>query len=170
MIAYQSGSLLKELRGRRGLSQAELAASAQVSRTVVSRLEQGKARAVQTDILDRIFRAVGVDLALVVAPGPGDERRIARLEQQRKLDENRCRHLRLALRLSAGDDTAIALVGRARATVDLWKRNRTCSPHYIERWSRLLELPPRRLAQDMAALGEWENALFQNSPWSRAWS
>lgn len=170
MIAYQSGSLIKELRGRRGLTQAELASAAQVSRTVVSRLEQGKARAVQTDVLDRIFRAVGVDPALVIRPAPGDERRIARLEQRRRLDENRCRHLRLALRLSAGDAAALALVGCARGAVELWKRNRTCSPHYIERWSQLLALPPRHLAQEMAALGEWEDALLQNSPWSWAWS
>jgi transcriptional regulator with XRE-family HTH domain len=170
MIAHQSGSLIKELRGRRGFTQAELASSAQVSRTVVSRLEQGKAGAVQSDVLDRIFRAVGVDPALVVEPTPSEERRIARLQQQRKLAENRCRHLRLALRLSAGDAAAVALVGRARGMVSLWKRNRTCSPQYIERWSRLLALPPRRLAQEMAALGDWEDALFQNSPWSWAWS
>jgi len=26
------------------------------------------------------------------------------------------------------------------------------------------------MAKAMASLGKWEDALFQNTPWSRAWS
>ena len=36
--------------------------------------------------------------------------------------------------------------------------------------SQPLALPPRKLAQAMVSLGEWEDALFQNSPWSWAWN
>jgi hypothetical protein len=62
------------------------------------------------------------------------------------------------------------MVAKAQGRVALWRRRKTCSPFYVRRWSALLDLPPRKLAQAMASLGEWEDALFQNSPWSWAWS
>ena len=62
------------------------------------------------------------------------------------------------------------MIARAQEKVKLWRRNATCSPHYIERWSELLRLPPQTMAQEMASLGDWEDALFQNSPWSWAWN
>ena len=33
-----------------------------------------------------------------------------------------------------------------------------------------LRLPPRKLGKAMTSLGEWEDALLQNSPWSWAWN
>ena len=80
------------------------------------------------------------------------------------------RPLRLAVELAQDGPAASAMVARARERVALWRANRSCSPYYIERWSSLLALPPRGIAREMSSLGEWENALFQNSPWSWAWT
>ncbi len=170
MLAERFGRLIRAERLGKGLSQAALARAAGVSRTVVSRLEQCRSQPVQTDVLDRLLRALEMD-----APATGDEahagaRRLARLEHRRRLDERRDRHLRLAVRLAAGGRDAAALVEKARARVALWRRRNTCSPLYIRRWSALLDLPPRELAHAMISLGDWEDALFQNSPWSWAWS
>jgi hypothetical protein len=99
-----------------------------------------------------------------------DARKLARLERERKLEQQRNRHLRLAIKLANDEKAAAMMVAKARARVDLWRRNRSCSAFYIQRWSEILALPPRKIAKAMASLGEWEDALFQNSPWSWAWS
>ena len=169
MLAVQYGKLIKEERARKGLKQKELAARAQVSRAVLSRLEQGKPKAVQSDTIDRLLDALGVKPQVREALA-GDPRKLARLEQEHRLERQRVRHLRLALELAQDGRAASALVARARKRVELWRANKSCSPFYVERWSSLLALPPRRIAREMSTLGEWENALFQNSPWSWAWS
>ncbi|MBI2311537.1 MAG: helix-turn-helix transcriptional regulator [Betaproteobacteria bacterium] len=169
MLSAEFGNVIKRERLGRGLTQAELAAAAKVSRTTLSRLEGGKPLPVQTDVLDRIFQALGVKPQLAVGMEL-EERRRARLEQRARIDEQRTRHLRLAVRLASGSREARKLIQRARGVVDLWRERRTCSPFYIKRWSGLLALPPAELAQRMASLGEWEDALFQNTPWSWAWS
>lgn len=169
MIAEQFGKLIKEERLRKGMKQEELAAKARVSRAVLSKLEQGKPKAVQSDSLDRLMAALGVE------PGIGQAgavllRRLARLEQELRRRELRERHLRLAIDLGEDASAAAGKVARARERVELWRRNRSCSPFYVERWSKLLALSPKKMAKQMASLGEWEDALFQNSPWSWAWS
>ena len=63
MLAVQFGDLIRKERLAKGLKQAELASAAGVSRTILSRLEQGKPRPVQTDVLDRILQALGVNLS-----------------------------------------------------------------------------------------------------------
>jgi len=140
-----------------------------VSRTVLSRLERGGPNPVQADVLDRIFAALGIAPRLP-ADSAMDARRLARLEQWARIEEQRSRHLRLALRLAGDRAAARKLIARAREVVELWRRNKTCSPLYIKRWSALLALPPGEMAKSMASLGKWENALFQNTPWSWAWS
>ena len=169
MLAAEFGSRIRSLRLAKGWTQAALAHAANVSRTVLSRLEQGGARPVQTDVLDRLFAALESDARM-----PGDagleSRRQARLEQRLGIEERRSRHLRLALQLAGDPRSAAQLVAKATRVVDLWRRKRTCSPFYIERWSQLLALPPAQLANRMASLGEWEDALFQNTPWSWAWN
>lgn len=170
MIAAQYGKLIKDQRARRGLTQEALAEAAQVSRAVVSRLEQGKPHAVQTDTIERLLKALGVESQVIDRSVPDDARKLARLEQQNRLAEQRNRHLRLAIELAGDERAASAKVAKARERVALWRRKRSCSPFYIERWSKLLALPPRKLARAMASLGEWEDALFQNSPWSWAWT
>lgn len=168
MLAEQYGKLIKEARLRMGLTQEDLAEKAQVSRAVLSKLEQGK-KPVQSDTLDRLLAALGIRPRIDAANGKG-LRKLARLEQEINRLERRDRHLRLAVRLAEDESAAAALVARARQRTDLWRRNRSCSPFYIDRWSRVLALPPREIAKEMASLGEWEDAMFQNSPWSWAWT
>ena len=69
MLAQQFGHLIKDRRARKGLTQVDLARSARVSRTVLSRLEQGNASAVQTDVLDRILAVLDVRAGVVDAGG-----------------------------------------------------------------------------------------------------
>ncbi len=170
MLAEQFGNLVRDQRALKGLKQKDLARSAHVSRSVVSRLEQGNASAVQTDILDRIFAVLEVSPTMVDRASPDDARKQARLEQEKKLEQRRSRHLRLAIDLADDEQAAEGMTAKARERVELWHRKGSCSPYYVERWSQLLDLPPRKMAKAMASLGEWEDALFQNSPWSWAWN
>ena len=174
MLSTHYGSLIRKGRLAKGLTQTDIASSAKVSRTILSQLEQGKPRPVQTDVLDRIFQALGID---PVAPDPQassgsllEERRRVRLEHELKLERQRLRHLRLAAELTANPKKAGQKIAKAKRMVGLWARNKTCSPLYIRRWSELLALSPRELARRMATLGDWEDALFQNTPWSSEWT
>lgn len=170
MLAEQYGKFIKDQRLRKGLKQEELAAKAHVSRAVVSQLEQGKRRVVQSDTIERLLEALEVELPMLAQAIREDPRKLARLEEERKLAQRRERHLRLAVELAADERAASAKVVKARERVELWRSKKSCSPFYIERWSELLALPPRRIAREMSSLGEWEAALFQNSPWSWAWN
>jgi transcriptional regulator with XRE-family HTH domain len=170
MLAAQFGNLVRAQRTVKGLTQADLARAAKVSRTILSRLERGSALVVQTDVLDRIFEVLEVSPKIVDRSAPDEARQQARLEQQQKLEQQRSRHLRLVIKLADDAQAAARMIAKARERVELWRRKGTCSPYYIERWSRLLRLGPRKLAREMASLGEWEDAMFQNSPWSWAWS
>lgn len=169
MLAAEFGAQIRKERLARGCTQAGLARAAKVSRTVVSRLEQGSPGPVQTDVLDRLFAALGAKPQLA-ADAVLEARRLARFEQQVRMEERRSRHLRLALRLAGDRASARRLIGKAKDVVELWRRKRTCNALYIKRWSALLALPPAELAKAMATLGEWENALLQNTPWSWAWT
>ena len=169
MLAADFGTLIRKERLDKGWTQAGLARAAKVSRTVLSRLEQSKPQPVQTDVLDRLFAALGATPRLP-ADSAMEARRIARLEHRGRLELQRNRHLRLALRLAGDRRSGRRLIARARSVVKLWRRERTCSPLYIKRWSALLAMAPGKLAGSMASLGAWEDALFQNTPWSWAWS
>ena len=144
--------------------------AAKVSRTVLSRLEQGTAIAVQTDVLDRVLAALGASPRVVDASARDDARRLARLEHGQALERRRNRHYRLAIDLAADEKAARAMIARARERVDLWRGKGTCSPYYVDRCAHLLDLPPRPLAKAMTSLGDWEDAMFPNSPWSWAWT
>lgn len=169
MLAAQFGGLIRNARQAKGMKQVELAQAARVSRTILSKLEQSEPRPVQTDVLDRILHALDIKPVLS-ANSELDERRRARLGQQIMLEQQKTRHLRLAVELATNRKRAQVQIAKARIVVELWHLNRTCSPFYITRWSALLALPPGELAEQMAALGEWEDALFQNTPWSWAWN
>jgi transcriptional regulator with XRE-family HTH domain len=169
LIAEQFGKLIKQGRMKAGLRQEDLASAAGVSRTVLSRLEQEKPGPVQTDVLDRVLGALNLR-PQVKDLSANEDRKIARLEHQIKLDRQRDKHLRIAVNLASDEEAAVDLIGKARERVELWRRNKSCSPFYIERWSQILAQPARTQAREMTSLGEWESALFQNSPWSWAWS
>lgn len=164
MLVEQYGQLIKEARLRRGWRQEDLARKAQVSRAVLSRLEGGRAKPVQSDTLERLLAALGVRPQLDVTGGRM-ARRLVRLEQEIRLRDRRERHLRIAVELAGDGPTAAQLIARARQRVKLWRRNRTCSAFYIDRWSEILALPPPEIARAMSSLGDWEDALLQNSPW-----
>lgn len=174
MLSTLYGSLIRNRRLAKDLTQAEVASLAKVSRTILSRLEQGKPRPVQTDVLDRIFQALGIDPRVNDAQSAEEkllvERRRARLVHQMKLDQQRIRHLRLAAGLMIDPIKTRRQIAQARFMVGLWAKNKTCSPLYIRRWAGLLALPPRDLAGRMSSLGEWEDAMFQNTPWSFVWT
>jgi transcriptional regulator with XRE-family HTH domain len=170
MLAAQCGKLIKEERVRLGLKQDDLAKKARVSRAVLSRLERGRHKAVQSDTLDRLMSALALSPQLHRSAEPGELRRLARLEQEIRLRQRRERHLRLALELADDEVAAAAKIAKARERVELWRIKKSCSPFYIERWSGLLARPAKEIAREMSSLGEWQDALFQNSPWSWAWN
>jgi transcriptional regulator with XRE-family HTH domain len=170
MLSRQIGSVIKAKRSAKQLTQAELARAAGVSRTVLSRLECGTDLPVQTDVLDKLLHALEINPGLGVSPDSGEERTQARLAQQIRLEQRRNRHLRLALALVCDGQAAREMIEKARGRVRVWNEKHMCSPFYIERWTEILALPPLQLACAMASLGDWEDAMFQNSPWSWAWN
>jgi hypothetical protein len=125
---------------------------------------------VQTDTLERLLKALGVESQVIGRSASRDARVLARLQLENEIMRRCNRHLRLSIELASDARAASEKIARARERVALWRRKRSCSPFYIERWSKLLALPPRKLAKAMASLGEWEDALFQNTPWSWAWT
>ncbi len=163
-------SLIRARRLALGLSQKRLAEAARVSRTTLSHVEQGKAPNVQMDVLARIMHALDLAPRLSAGASPDPGRLAARLAHRERLHAQRERHLRLAVELAADSRAARGRIARAREAVELWRRKRSCSPYYIRRWTELLALPPAQLARRMASLGEWEDAMFQNTPWSWAWT
>jgi transcriptional regulator with XRE-family HTH domain len=169
MLAPRYGKYIREQRLRKGLKQEELAERAGVSRAVLSALECGKPKPVQSDTIDRLCAALEVEPRLD-GPGPDAARKLARLEHEIRRRDRREKHLRLAVELAADDRRASEKIAKARARVQLWREKKSCSPFYIQRWSRMLAKPPQALAKEMSSLGEWEDALFQNSPWSAVWT
>lgn len=167
MLVEQYGQIIKEARLRKGWRQEDLARKARVSRAVLSRLETGKAKPVQSDTLERLLATLGVHPQLDITGGQMS-RRVVRLEQEMRLRDRRERHLRLATTLAGSGPAAAELIARARQRVELWRRDRTCSSFYIDRWSEILALPPPEIARTLSSLGEWEDALLQNSPWPHA--
>jgi transcriptional regulator with XRE-family HTH domain len=171
MLAQHYGKIIKDQRLSKGLRQEDLAAKARVARAVISQLERGKRHAVQSDTIERLLQALDVDLQSAVPAAREDPRKLVRLEQEKKLNEKRVRHLRLAIDLAADNERAAReKIAKARERLKLWRKNKSCSPFYIERWSQVLALSPKKVAMEMSSFGEWEDALFQNSPWSWAWS
>ena len=136
--------------------------------TMLARIRAPGARDAMQSAFDTRAREIKPRVADAVAPDPA--RLQARLELQRKLEQQRSRHMRLAVDLVVDEQAAARMVAKARERVELWRSKRSCSPLYIERWSEILALPPRSMAKAMASLGEWEDAMFQNSPWSWAWN
>lgn len=170
MLSRHIGRLVRQQREAQGGSQAGLARSARVSRTVVSRLEAGRADAVQTDVADRLFKSLGV----VPSIGFGDidlaERQLARLRHQAEIDARRERHLRLALSLVLDPGSARRKIARARRVVCLWEEKATANREFVDRWRKALAGSPAQVARAMTSFGDWENGLYQNSPWAFEWS
>ena len=170
MILQQLAPQIKSRRRALGLSQVMLAQTASVSRTTLSRLESGQGAPIQIDVIERILGALSLSPHLEWAPVPNIEKRMVRLHEQARIQAVRERHWRVALDLATRPREMKRQVEAARLQVALWARNRTCSTHYIRHWSAILALPLPKMARAMTDLGEWTNAMYQNTPWSGAWS
>jgi transcriptional regulator with XRE-family HTH domain len=169
MLSSQIGRHIKSRRRDLRLSQEALCAKAGVSRAVLSKLENERASAVQTDVIDRLLAAL--DAKVTVNFGePASSRVEERLRHRLRQEEQRQRHLRVALELCADPDSAGPKIRRALRQVDLWERRKSCSPRYIKGWRRALSHDPRGVALAMASFGDWENAMYQNTPWSFPWT
>jgi len=169
MLSRQIGREIKNRRAALQLGQEALCAKARVSRAVLSKLESQRGEPVQTDVIDRLL--AGLDARLTVslrepASGQAEER----LRQRLRQEDLRQRHLRLALDLCANPRGAKPKIRRALRQVDLWAERKSCSPPYIEGWRKALAGAPRDVALAMTSFGDWENAMFQNSPWSFLWT
>ena len=68
MLTGQVGRLIKEHRLLEQWTQAELAHRAGVSRTAIARLERIPAPSMQTGVIERVLRALELDLDVTVAP------------------------------------------------------------------------------------------------------
>ena len=151
-----------------GRSPARPVRAADVAPPDRSRLEGDHAAVAPTAGVDRLCHG---PLSTPALPGAAQEgRRRALREQSYRLEQNRTRHLRLALDLLTDARAAEPLIVKARSRVALWREKATCSPVYIDGWSAVLALPPPELAKAMGTFGEWEDAMFQNAPWSWVWS
>ncbi len=169
MLSRQIGHHIKCRRVALGLGQDALCAKAGVSRTVLSKLESQRGEPVQTDVIDRLL--AGLDSEVTVSLGAsGSSKAQERLRHQLRQESLRQRHLRLALDLCANPEAAAPKIRRALRQVDLWEQRKSCSPPYIEGWRRALSLDPRGVALAMTSFGDWENAMYQNSPWSFLWT
>lgn len=95
------------------------------------------------------------------------ERRAARAAQALVEKDRLIKHQRLAIDLMLmRRPQREALIARARAEVERWRRDCLCSEDYIARWETLLGLPVEELVRAMASDSpEWGAALRQNSPW-----
>ncbi len=161
---------LRSARLGRALTQEALATRSGASRVTIARLEAGSAGDARVGTVARLCEALGLELAALPAGArPALETLLAReRERARRLDLRR-RHAVLAARLLAAPrPRATALVAKARAVVDRWEREKLCSTHYVTRWRAMLAGPVGRVAQALLEPGEWEDALFQNTPWSFA--
>jgi transcriptional regulator with XRE-family HTH domain len=58
---------LKQLREAHGLTQAELAERANVARATINRIETGRQRRVDLDVLEKVAAALGVSPGLLIA-------------------------------------------------------------------------------------------------------
>ena len=59
---------LRELRERRGWSQAELGRRSKLAASTINRAERGETRGITLDSLDRLARALGVSARSLIAP------------------------------------------------------------------------------------------------------
>ena len=138
------------------------------SRVTVARLEWA-GRDVRLGTITSICGALGLEVAAVPAGGePALETLLAREREKTRRLERRLAHAALAARLLAARSKARPLVRVARAAVDRWEREGLCSRHYVVRWRAMLAGPVERVARALLDAGDWQDALFQNTPFTFA--
>jgi hypothetical protein len=114
----------------------------------------------------RKVQAIVASPARFAASDGLDARRLARAQQALVERDRLIKHQQVAIDLLTQPARhRKALVKRAHAVVDQWRSRGLCSAEYIERWSTILALPPREMAQAITGDAEgWGTALRQNSP------
>lgn len=96
------------------------------------------------------------------------ERKLARISQAMVEKDRLIKHHKIALGLlTLPPSQRKVLIDQAKSMVDRWRNDQLCSAEYIDRWSTILSLSPKDIAQAIVADNEgWGNALRQNSPWA----
>jgi len=164
----QLGSQLREKRLAAGLSQLGAAQAAGVGRSTLIHLEHGQKDVRLSNVLS-IADAIGASFGLNGESPEQLERLRLRAEEALKLARRRGSHLKLAVNLALRRPAALQALRDARDMVALWKRNRTCSEHYVAEWTRILAGAPAQVAGKIRDIDEqWLDALLQNTPFSRA--
>lgn len=157
------GASLRKLRAQRGLSQEAVARVAGIGRSTLVHLEAGADARLSR--IAAVAKALGADIEVVEEPRDIAQRRQARLEQSTRMQALQNAHLRIALNLLLDEPATVKGLAEARKMVDLWERERVCSPFYIDRWRRLLKGPPRNVGKALSGIDEkWQPALLQNTP------
>lgn len=170
MLSRDFGRLVRDRRIELGIAQAALARRTGISRSVISKLESGRGAPVQTDVLDKLLDGLGTRAAITSQASSVSAAMVERLQHRLRQEELRQRHLRLALELCLRPaPEARRLIHRARNLVDVWEQRKSCSRRYVDGWRRALCGSPREVARAMLAFGEWENAMYQNTPWAFTW-
>ena len=73
--------------------------------------------------------------------------------------------MRISLDLLREEPAVVAALEDARSMVELWARDKTCSPFYIDSWRRLLSGSAREVGAALTYMDKkWGPALLQNSP------
>lgn len=100
-------------------------------------------------------------------PDAKAERRMARLRQSVVERDRLIRHQKIAIALLTRPKTeSTKLIKEAQAMIELWRQENLCSADYIQRWSDILNMPIKRMAEAIVSNEDgWGNALRQNSPW-----
>lgn len=154
---------MRKLREQRGLSQEAVARAAGIGRSTLVHLEAGADARLSR--IAAVAKALGADIEAVAESRNIAQRRQARLEQSARMQALQCDHLRIALNLLLGEPSTVKELAAARKMVDLWQRERVCSPFYIDMWKRVLKGAPREVGKALFRIDEkWRPALLQNTP------
>ena len=160
---YSIGASLRALREKTGLSQETVAKAAGIGRSTLVHLEGGADARLSK--IAAVAKTLGADIEVVAEPKDFVERKQARLRQTVRIQSLQKAHLRIALDLMLGEPTTIKALRDARKMVDLWERDRVCSPFYIKSWKKILGGVPREVGKALSCIDQdWEPALLQNTP------
>lgn len=162
-ILYKIGVSLKTLREAKGLSQVNVAKQARIGRSTLIHLENGSD--VRLSKVSAVARILGVEIDAVAEPNSLLQRKQARLQNAFRMLSLQSAHRRIALDLLQGEPSMAGAIAEARKMLEIWERDKTCSPFYIERWKEVLHGPAHKIGKALSELDEkWEFALFQNTP------
>ena len=157
------GQSLRKLREKKGLSQDAVAKEAGVGRSTLVRLEAGADARLSN--VAAVAKVLGAEVEAAAEPRNIAQRRQARSEQAARIEALQGAHFRIALNLVLGEPAAIKGLEEARKMVDLWERERVCSPFYIDSWKRILRGSPQEVGKALSRIdAQWARALLQNTP------